>query len=103
MKRIIPLLATIFLLSCDEHVRAGAKGTVHNIEKLEGSWCFYRLTIQDKLGLYSEDITVSTLADSCGKYQIGDTVILSASRCRLTNGATDTASHPLHGLPTAVQ
>ena len=89
MKPIILLLMILLLGSCDEHVRVGAKGAVSGIDKLDGFLCFYTLEVPNKMGMYSEDNIISTLADSCGKYQIGDTVVLTASRCHPTNDTVD--------------
>jgi hypothetical protein len=102
--RAITSMAAILLLSCEEHTVAGASGRVSNIRALYGNTeCYYTLEVEKGEGLYSEDVTISIVKDLCGKYQIGDSITIKTEKCRLTDGATDTAKPLIHGSPTAVQ
>jgi hypothetical protein len=53
---------------------------------------------EKKLSIVKHYDVRNTFCARCGKQQL-----FKRKRHNLTNGATDTASHPLHGLPTAVQ
>lgn len=88
MKSILLIVSTFCLLACDEHVRIGARGCVNKIDKVING-CFYTLEIPDKLGFYSDDIVISTISDSCGKFQIGDSVLIRSEKI-INNPPPDT-------------
>lgn len=79
MRYIILIILMIFV-SCDEHVRVGASGKVCTIRNVNDTKCLYSLNIKNKVGFYSEDGIISTLYDSCGKFQIGDSVTLLSKK-----------------------
>ena len=108
-KSIMMILMVLVFSSCDEHIRIGAKGRVSGVSEsmlntiaLNG-WCFYTIEVPAKQGFYSEDIVVSTILDSCGKFQIGDSITLKTEKSRLTDRDTDTTYPSVQELPTAVQ
>jgi hypothetical protein len=108
-KSIMMILLVLVFSSCDEHIRIGAKGRVSGVSEslitttADKGLCFYTIEVPAKQEFYSEDLVVSTILDSCGKFQIGDSITLKTEKSRLTDRDTDTTYPSVQELPTAVQ
>lgn len=84
MKLIIASLITIILVGCDDRVTPNNPVIIRGISSYTGITCLYTtISVVDAHGLYSENVPLGDMEDTCNKFHIGDTIQLVAIKSNL--------------------